>query len=276
MKVAITADTHLSTRLAYPERYNALENILQQIESENIGILVIAGDLFDKDFRNPAEFENLCRKYPWIQLHIIPGNHDIAISEKSIVGANIHVHTSPDAVEFESATFLFIPYEEKTNMYERMDSALRKIQPKEWILIGHGDYYGGIKEVNPLEPGTYMPLSEKNVAALNPRAVFLGHIHKPISQGKVYYPGSPCGLDISETGKRRFLVYDTEDGSVTSRNVETDIIYFEESFVIVPSDKEVALLKEEISRRIGPADYKSNADRACDRGDNILFGIFCV
>ena len=32
MKIAVTADIHLATKRDYPERYNALENILGQIE----------------------------------------------------------------------------------------------------------------------------------------------------------------------------------------------------------------------------------------------------
>ena len=52
MKIAVTANVHLGIRDDHPERYNALGNILNQIEAENIKTLLIAGDLFDKGFRN--------------------------------------------------------------------------------------------------------------------------------------------------------------------------------------------------------------------------------
>lgn len=250
MKIALTADIHLTTKSVHPERYNALEDILRQVEAEKIKNLVIAGDLFDKDFHNPTEFEKLCKRYPQIQLHIIPGNHDASISEKNVVGSNIRIYTTPTAVEIGPTRFLFVPYEEKAKMSERIASIEEGIRGKDWILIGHGDYYGGIKDLNPLEPGTYMPLSKGNVSNLAPRAVFLGHIHKPTSLSNVYYTGSPCGLDISETGKRRFLVYDTEDGTIASILVATDVLYFAESFIIVPLDNEVVLLKQQIARRI--------------------------
>ena len=85
-------------------------------------------------------------------------------------------------------------------------------------------------------------------------------ISKPVNWGTVYYTGSPCGLDIGETGKRRFLVYDTTDRSVVPMVVATDLLYFKESFVIVPLDNEVPLLKQEIAKRIEswniePSDY---------------------
>jgi DNA repair exonuclease SbcCD nuclease subunit len=250
MKIAITADIHLRTRVEYSERYNAVENIFEQASAESIENLLISGDLFDKDFRSYSEFEELCKKYSKLQLHIIPGNHDPSISGKSIVGDNIHIYTDPAALEIDSITFLLIPYVGKAKMGEKIAEAEKEIEGKEWVLVAHGDYYGGLKELNPLEPGTYMPLSQKDLEKFNPQAVFLGHIHKPVSQNNIHYAGSPCGLDINETGRRRFLIYDTADGSVVSRDVTTDVIYFNESFVIVPTDDEVTILQQQIKETV--------------------------
>ena len=195
MKVAITADLHLSDKDNCPERYNVLGNIFQLIEEENIENLIIAGDLFDKDFHNHIEFEKLCKKHPKIQFYIIPGNHDPNISEKSIVATNIHIYTVTTATEIGSTTFLFVPFEKQTNMSEKIASKEGEIKEKEWVLIGHGDYYEGVKEPNPLEPGTYMPLSRETIITFSPRAVFLGHIHKQVNWQNIYYVGSPCGQD---------------------------------------------------------------------------------
>jgi len=250
MRIALTADIHLSIKGEHPERYNALENIFEQVEAENIEALFIAGDLFDKDFQNYSEFEKLCKKHSKIQIHVIPGNHDAGIRKESIVGANIYVYTVPTTIEIGSTTVVLVPYKEKTTMGEQIASLREEIRGSDWILIGHGDYYGGLKELNPLEPGTYMPLSRENVLNYAPRAVFLGHIHKPSNWGNVYYTGSPCGLDICETGRRRFLVYDTADESVKPSLAVTDVLYFDESFVIMPVDDELSLLKQEIAKRI--------------------------
>ena len=251
MKIAVTADAHLRTGARHPERYNALENVFDQTVAAGIENLIIAGDLFDKDFQDYSEFEKLCRNHTSLQLHIIPGNHDPSISGKSITGDNIHIYTDPTVLEIDSVTFLFIPYEEKAKMGEKIAQLEHEIDGKQWVLVGHGDFYGGVKEPNPLEPGTYMPLSRKDVGRFKPRTVFLGHIHKPHSPAnEVHYVGSPCGLDISETGHRRFLVYDTADGSVEPRVIETDVLYFTETFLVLPSDSEVSLLEEEIAKRI--------------------------
>jgi exonuclease SbcD len=250
MKIAVTADVHLGIKDEHSERYTALENILEQTEAEEVENLIVAGDLFDSGFSNYSEFETLCRRHLGVQLHIIPGNHDPSINEKSIVGDNIQIYSEPTMVEFDSTTFLFVPYRQKTNVGDRIAEIEQNIDGKQWILIAHGDYYGGVKELNPLEPGTYMPLSKKTIERFGPSVVLLGHIHKPINWGNVYYAGSPCGLDISETGKRRFLVYDTSTGSVVSMSVATDVLYFDESFAIVPSDAEASLLRQEIEKRI--------------------------
>lgn len=251
MKIAVTADAHLRTRASHRERYNALENIFEQTTAAGIENLIIAGDLFDKDFQNYSEFESLCRKHLPLQLHIVPGNHDPGISGKSITGDNVHIYTDPTAREIDSVTFLFIPYEEQATMGEKIAQLEHEIDGKQWVLVGHGDFYGGVKEPNHLEPGTYMPLSRKDLARFKPRTVFVGHIHKPhCPSDDVYYAGSPCGLDINETGPRRFLIYDTADGSVESRVIETDVLYFSESFLVLPRDNEVPLLSQEIADRI--------------------------
>ena len=93
MKIAVTADAHLRAGAGYPERYNALENVFAQTVAAGIETLIIAGDLFDKDFQNYSEFESLCRDHPTVEVHIIPGNHDPGISKKRITGENVHIYT---------------------------------------------------------------------------------------------------------------------------------------------------------------------------------------
>ena len=261
MKIAVTADVHLRGRDESPDRYRALESVMEQSRGEGIGHVIVAGDLFDGEFRNYSDFEGLCRQYEDLQVHVIPGNHDAGINEKSIVGANIHVYAEPQAVDMDGTCFLFLPYTPATTMAQRIAEWGGQPSNDPWVLIGHGDYYGGVRESNPLEPGTYMPLTRSDVDRLGAQAVLLGHIHKSDQWGGVSYVGSPCGLDISETGMRRFLIYDTDGGNMEDRSVVTDHIYFIESFVVVPVDDEVKVLEQEIERRV-EAWGLNHADRA--------------
>ena len=86
-------------------------------------------------------------------------------------------------------------------------------------------------------------------------ATFLGHIHKPTPlddpiDGKVFYPGSPQGLHISETGLRRFLVYDTETDTVDFCPVGTAKVFFDEECFIIPSEDEESILLQELQARL--------------------------
>jgi len=250
MKIAVTADVHLAEKEAHPERYSALENILAQLSRDGIEILIIAGDLFDAGCQDYSRFEELCREFPSISLHIIPGNHDTGISSRAIVGDNINIHSGLDAVELGGVPFIFIPYQEKKGMAEGLAGFEKTVNNVRWIMVGHGDYFGGFKERNLYEGGTYMPLYRKDIKRLNPWRVFLGHIHKPSSVKNLHYPGSPCGLDINEEGKRSFLVLDASSGSISRKYVDTDVLFFNERFVVIPSAKEKKILSSEIEARI--------------------------
>ncbi len=252
MKIAITADIHLKTRYETPERYHALENIFQQMRQMNISNLFIAGDLFDKEASNYYDFDSLCQNYPDIHITIIPGNHDPQIEKRFFTATNVEIIRKPVIKKgINGLNVLFIPYD----LTRTIDEILTEFQynnglPERWILIGHGDYITKNKESNLYEPGVYMPISSKIINKYNPLRVILGHIHIYSEFGKVIYPGSPCGLDITETGKRRFIIYDTERDIVETRFVQTDILYFIESILIFPNIDEIEFLRKKLKQTI--------------------------
>lgn len=258
MKIAITADLHLTPE--YPERAFAFKNILEQLEAEGISDLIIAGDLFDKDGDDSAyeSFRTPCRAHPFLKSHIIPGNHDSTKSLRDISPdlANVKIYSSPTFKLFDNFGILFIPYCKGISMGEAILQSKEKIEEGiPWGLVGHGDFIEGQREPNPREKGVYMPLKQGDLNDANLCQVFLGHIHKPTPldqplAGKVIYPGSPQGLDITESGSRRFLVYDTESGRVTDRMVNSSIIYLNETFLVFPSIQEQENLYKDFEERL--------------------------
>ena len=66
----------------------------------------------------------------------------------------------------------------------------------------------------------------------------------------VTYAGSPCPLDINETGLRRFLILDTDALEITSQRVDSPQIFFSETIVMLPVEDERAFLEAEIEKRI--------------------------
>lgn len=250
MKIAITADVHLKTGEKYPERFNALKNILDQILNEGIEILVIAGDLFDLESQNYSVFDKLCRekKYNHVKFYIIPGNHDCTINSKYFTAENIRVFYEPTLLTFNNSpySFFFIPFLPGKFMGEII-AKFRQSLPDSWVLIGHGDYLPGIKDKNTYEAGIYMPLSRTDIEYYRPSKIILGHIHKKMEMGKVYYPGSPCGMDINETGKRSFIIVDLNDLSITLRPIVTDYIFFNETFIALPTSNEFDYARNKIN-----------------------------
>jgi len=250
MNIAITADIHLTGKKEHPERWKTFENILNDIKQKNINKIIICGDLFNENYRNYSEFDELTSKYSNIDFFIIPGNHDDTISEKGFTADNIIVYSEPEFISFDDSSFpfLFMPYKKEIKMGEMIASYSDSLSPNKWILVGHGDWADSIKTPNPAEPGIYMPLSRKDIKDYNPYLTLLGHIHKPLydSDFNVYYTGSPCGLDITEIGRRRYLILDIETLEIDSVNVDSEVIYFDETVVVYPIEKEEEYWKNEI------------------------------
>lgn len=248
MKIAITADVHLSSNKETPERYHALRDIFQQAVSASVDAVLISGDLFNKDFNNYSDFEKLAKEFSKLNIWILPGNHDPRISSQSLVGKNLRIFEKTEVVKDE-IPFLMVPYQAGVTMGELIASQLESLTPKHWVLCSHGDWLDGVRRPNLLETGTYMPLTRTDLDFYQPGRVFLGHIHAR-SDGPVYYPGSPCGIDITETEERRFLVYDSSTDGVESKTVHTDVIYHIANLLILPVEDEATYLRKMIATEI--------------------------
>ena len=132
MKVAITADLHLTTQDQHPERFQAYSDILQQCEDIGVDALIIAGDLFDKDVSNFSDFELVHRKHAPKNLvtHIIPGNHDVGLKDSAITLNNIHVYTETTLVDIDpEIPFLLVPYLYEVTMGEEIAKQKDQLKP---------------------------------------------------------------------------------------------------------------------------------------------------
>ncbi len=250
MKIAITADIHLKAGKECPERFNALKNIFDQVVSEGINELIIAGDLFDAQSQDYSLFDNLCadKKYAAINIYVIPGNHDPMLNQKYFSAGNIKIFEGPGFLEFNGtpSRFFLIPYHRNKTMGEII-AKYKDSLSGQWVLIGHGDYLSGIKNPNTYESGVYMPLSRTDIEFYEPFRAILGHIHKKMEAGKVFYPGSPCGMDINETGRRSFMILDLNDMNISTKTVKTDVLYFNESLIALPSENEFEDIKNKVT-----------------------------
>jgi len=243
LEFAVTADLHLRQN-EHNERFIALKAIFDEMHKRKISTLVIAGDLFDADEKNYSAFEKICTEDPAknFKIYIIPGNHDSGLKQKMFASGNISVISTAQIIQFDmmSKPVCFIPYKKNTTVGEQIQNVSDRdmLVPGKWILISHGDWIETINQPNPYEPGLYMPLTRGDLETHKPASVFLGHIHKPIDSPVVHFAGSPCPLDINETGKRRFLLVDSETADSESVAVESPLLYFNEKLLILPVDNE--------------------------------------
>jgi DNA repair exonuclease SbcCD nuclease subunit len=252
MKIGITADLHLTLTDAYPERKNALLDILRQCAERGVQQLIIAGDLFDAPLSSYSEFEAICktREFSQIQILVIPGNHDPSISNKQIVARNIRVFDQPTCQQLTSGwKACFIPYREGQTMGAVLGEVLEREQTERWALVGHGDWFGSLDMPNPYEGAkTYMPLTRREIELFKPNQVLLGHIHTPKRVGNIIYAGSPCPVTSDELGYRRFLILDTETGNVEEVRVNNDVVFLGARFVLLPAKDEQNLITQQIEQ----------------------------
>ncbi len=253
MRIAITADLHLTTQQDHPERFAAIQDILRQCGELAIDRLIIAGDLFDQSQQNYAEFEQAYAdaRPENLAMTVIPGNHDPQLVGSALAAEGLAVFSEPVVQPAgENFDLLLVPFKDGTSMGEHIPPFQAQLKAGRWGLISHGDWESGLRAPDPNEPGVYMPLTRADLESHNPTLALLGHIHAPSDGPPVYYAGSPCPLDINETGLRRFLILDTETLSVTPQQVDSTQIFFNETLVMLPVEDERAFLQAELEKRI--------------------------
>jgi DNA repair exonuclease SbcCD nuclease subunit len=250
MKVAFTADIHLNGDTEYRERFNALVEVLKIIKNEQIQYLIIAGDCFDQESSNINLLEKALEKSNNTELRVflLPGNHDCNIKQSQFPQSQIYVIENTQKIELGGRSFLFVPYKEQRIMGAEIGKFASTLKNSKWILVAHGDLSSNSALRTAYEIGTYMPLSSRDIEIFQPKLVLLGHIHMPVDLNYIHYPGSPCGLDITETGRRRFLVMDTDTFAVAPRYVKTDTLFVNERVLLFPSENEDDFLKSKLER----------------------------
>ncbi|MFQ5942314.1 MAG: exonuclease SbcCD subunit D [Anaerolineales bacterium] len=253
MRIAITADLHLTSQQDHPERFAVLQDILRRCGQLKVDRLVIAGDLFDQSQQNFAEFEQayIEARPEGLPVTVIPGNHDPDLKAGALAVDGLDVISEPTLSQAgDQFELLLVPYRSGTSMGEHLPPFQDQLTSGRWALISHGDWESGLRSPNPHEPGVYMPLTRTDIEQHNPALVLLGHIHVPHDGPLVQYAGSPCPLDINEIGLRRFLIFDSDNLTVTSERVDSPQLFFNETVVMLPVEDEQAYLRKELEQRI--------------------------
>jgi DNA repair exonuclease SbcCD nuclease subunit len=253
MRIAVTADLHLTARKEHPERFAALQDVLRQCGRLGVDWLIVAGDLFDASRQNYADFEKAYKaaRPQGLPVSVIPGNHDPDLAAGALAAEGLEVVGEPTLRPAgDGFHVLLVPYRAGTAMGEHLPPFAAQLQAGRWALVSHGDWTAGARRPAPDEPGLYMPLHRGDLAAYAPAVCLLGHIHAPFDGRPIYYPGSPCPLDIHETGLRRFLIFDTANLAVIGQRVDCPVAYFDEMVVMLPVEDEQDYLRSVLQERV--------------------------
>lgn len=233
VKILHCADLHFDTSFSglissekQEERKEDLREtfgeIINIVKTENIPILLIAGDLFDNERVMRTTIDYLLHKFNEIEhthVFISPGNHD-PLNEKSYYNiikwpSNVHIFTekmcSIELTELNTCIFGigFTKQLEKNSLLQNFECIDKdKIN----ILLIHGDI------VNNGQSSDYNPIYVENIEKSGMDYIALGHTHeysKIQKSGSVFwsYSGSPEGRGFDETGAKGIIIGEITKGS---------------------------------------------------------------
>ncbi|MGC8765611.1 MAG: metallophosphoesterase family protein [Brevinematia bacterium] len=212
MKLVFAADIHLNLDEDYS--FSVFEEIVSLCESEGIENLFLGGDTFES-YQDAAgfieRFNQLISDSTLNNVFLLSGNHDI----KGADGAGLSglpfdrkvrvIASLPfEFVQLDEVEFLFLPFQKDISKLFTSEIP-RKNQKR--IVIGHGSLIDFNYEGED-EDSFY---DDELFSYLEADIVLLGHIHKSLKKGNIYYPGSSRVWRSGEEGKHGVLIVDTEN-----------------------------------------------------------------
>ena len=207
MRILHTADLHLKT--TDDERWEALNVILEKAAELNAGVLVVSGDMFDKNVeaqRLKIRLRELFDSFP-TPVVILPGNHDYFGQRVTVLA------DSSRPVDVENTRIVGLPFEDvgAQAVLERLLAL--KSQVREGainVLLYHGelvDMMPGAGDFGDEDEHEYMPVRLSTFSGLGFDFVLAGHFHRGYDVrryegGYFVYPGSPVSVTKKELGMR--------------------------------------------------------------------------
>ncbi|GHV29257.1 nuclease SbcCD subunit D [Clostridia bacterium] len=250
MKILHTSDWHIGRNLAgfsliEDQRY-VLDELKNYIKKQNIDVLIVAGDVYDKGIPSTESIRLLddvlfaIRNETNAQILMIAGNHDNAArlafgnrlyqNNPYIVGefdVNLPKITLQD--EYGEVNFFFLPYFVPEKVVQQLkikavglDEAFRLIiehnrpqidETKRNVLIAHGFFSCFLSEKSDLIVTEHeLPVGGMDVIDIAPAAFFdyvaLGHIHsiQTVYSDNIGYAGSLLKYSLSEADQKKSVV----------------------------------------------------------------------
>jgi DNA repair exonuclease SbcCD nuclease subunit len=201
MKTMIIGDVHLTHR-NLPRSQLLLDRLAEQAESWNPDAIILLGDVFDEHRHVMSdcltiytEFLKRLSKF-WI-IHIV-GNHEMPDSRTFLpkihavqpfkLAPNLTIIDTPTSIQASDGTFVgLVPYVP----LGRFQEAVQMLEQPPKVVFGHQEFKNcAMREGFLSENGDEVPEGYQ---------VISGHIHGKQRVGNVWYPGTPCQQNFSES-----------------------------------------------------------------------------
>src|SRR4051812_38673490 len=275
MKFVHAADLHIDSPLRGLTAYEgapvervraatrrALSNLVQLCLDERAAFLLLAGDVFDgewKDFNTGLFFVRELNRLrdTGTRVFVVRGNHDAASEVTRSLTWPAHVH-------------VFADDRAETVVLENFGVALHGLsyprrEVKDSLVPLYPAAIDGALNVGVLHtsadgrPGhaSYAPSSVEELVRKGYDYWALGHVHAHEILHRapwVVFPGNTQGRHIRETGPKGAVVVSVEDGAVASvRHTPLDVVRWREVTVALDTDDGIDDLYDKAKERLGQA-----------------------
>jgi DNA repair exonuclease SbcCD nuclease subunit len=229
-------DAGLATEVRAATR-RAYDNLLQLCIDEKADLLVIAGDIYDGDWRSYETGEYFVRglrvlRDSGIEVALLYGNHD---AESSITkrltmpdGVRVLSTSEPESVEFPDLGV--VVHGQGYNVRDVLENLAQHYPHRRDGWVNVGVLHTGIQGI--AGHAKYAPCTVDDLTACDYEYFALGHIHQRGEQAggdnPVWFSGNLQGRHPRETGPKGALVVDVQPSSPAQvRFAECDVARWE-------------------------------------------------
>ena len=225
MKFIHLADCHLADKSSFSDDLGSLirkkswesfENIF--LNNKDVDFALIAGDLFERQYFSPRDFDRLFRIFENFKkdIYYVSGNHDyfddynrIFLNQKP---SNLYIFTKESLSLFEKDKLRIYGLSYKDRIYNKDFPYDIKLDDRYFnILLAHG--------VLGEDKSNYLNLDREKLDNMGFNYIGLGHIHKSYSFRNIYYPGSIEPHDFTDIYDYGYIRYDNGKVSFVDSSV---------------------------------------------------------
>ena len=240
-----TADIHLDSPLRGLSSYEgapvallreapraAFRNLVDIAIEEKIDFMIIAGDLYDGNWRDyntglffVAEMARLNRAS--IPVYLLYGNHDAEseITKNLTLPPNVHRFGSKAPQTFKIPSLQVALHGQSFRQAATMENLAKDYPPAESGYFNIGVLHTALQGHEP--HANYAPCSVSELKAKDYDYWALGHVHEAVvvhERPHIVFPGNLQGRHIREAGARGAFLVTEHEGEVTLDRLDVDVL----------------------------------------------------